>query len=103
MWRLLDLRPNLDAVFVASDVMATGALYALRRAGRRVPEDVAVIGFDDLMLATQTRPKLTTMRQPIEDYGSVAARILLDSLDGGEPPAGGATLLPTRLVIRESA
>jgi hypothetical protein len=59
-----DLRPNLDAVFVASDVMATGALYALRRAGRQVPGDVAVVGFDDLILATQTRPKLTTMRQP---------------------------------------
>jgi DNA-binding LacI/PurR family transcriptional regulator len=103
MWRLLDLRPNLDAVFVASDVMATGALYALRRAGRRVPEDVAVIGFDDLLLATQTRPKLTTMRQPIEEYGAMAARILLDSLDGGEAPAGGATLLPTRLIVRESA
>ena len=53
--RLLDQRPTLDAVFVASDIMAAGALHALRRAGRRVPDDVAVVGFDDLALAAYTR------------------------------------------------
>ncbi|MBO0867785.1 MAG: LacI family DNA-binding transcriptional regulator [Micromonosporaceae bacterium] len=102
MSRLLDQRPGLDAVFVASDVMATGALYVLQRAGRRVPDDVAVIGFDDLALAAHTRPRLTTVRQPIEQYGAVAARLLLDILDHGST-ANGATLLPTSLVVRESA
>jgi DNA-binding LacI/PurR family transcriptional regulator len=101
MWRLLDQRPTLDAVFVASDIMAAGALHALRRAGRRVPEDVAVIGFDDLALAKQTRPRLTTVRQPIEQFGALAARRLLAALDGEE--LEDATVLPTMLIARESA
>jgi DNA-binding LacI/PurR family transcriptional regulator len=102
MARLLDQRPGLDAVFVASDVMATGALWALQRAGRRVPEDVAVVGFDDLALAAHTRPRLTTVRQPIEQLGAVAARQLLSCLDGGEE-SQAPTLLPTTLVTRDSA
>jgi DNA-binding LacI/PurR family transcriptional regulator len=101
MSRLLDQRPALDAVFVASDVMATGALWALQRAGRRVPEDVAVIGFDDLALAAHTRPRLTTVRQPIEQFGAVAAQQLLSCLDGGHEDIL-PTLLPTTLVVRDS-
>ena len=101
MWRLLDQRPGLDAVFVASDIMATGALHALRRAGRRVPDDVAVIGFDDLPLAQHTTPPLTTVRQPIEEVGTAAAHRLLLVLDGeGEDQD---PLLPTTLIARESA
>jgi DNA-binding LacI/PurR family transcriptional regulator len=101
MWRLLDQRPGLDAVFVASDIMAAGALHALRRSGRRVPDDVAVIGFDDLPLAQHTQPPLTTIRQPLERVGAVAAQRLLAELDGV-----GDTLdpvLPTTLVARASA
>ena len=64
--RLLDHRPALDAVFVASDLMAVGALRALRRLGRRVPDDVAVIGFDDSALAQLTEPRLSTVRQPVD-------------------------------------
>ena len=101
MARLLDQRPCLDAVFVASDVMATGALWALQRARRRVPEDVAVIGFDDLALAAHTRPRLTTVRQPIEQFGAIAAQKLLDLLDGGSDTVGPA-VLPTTLVVRDS-
>jgi len=101
MWRLLDQRPGLDAVFVASDIMATGALHALRRAGRRVPDDVAIIGFDDLPLAQHTQPPLTTVRQPIEEIGTIAARRMLAELDGlaDEQEA----LLPTTLITRISA
>jgi DNA-binding LacI/PurR family transcriptional regulator len=101
MWRLLDQRPGLDAVFVASDIMAAGALHALRRAGRRVPEDVAVVGFDDHALAQQTRPPLTTVRQPIEQFGSVAAGLLLAALNGDDDQE--AIVLPTTLITRESA
>ncbi len=101
MWRLLDQRPGLDAVFVASDIMAAGALHALHRAGRRVPDDVAVVGFDDLVLAQQTRPPLTTMRQPIEQFGTLAAQYLMAAMDGEERDE--ATVLPTTLVARESA
>jgi DNA-binding LacI/PurR family transcriptional regulator len=101
MWRLLDQRPGIDAVFVASDIMAAGALHALRRAGRRVPEDVAVIGFDDLPMAQHTQPPLTTVRQPLERFGAVAADRLLAALDGTDDDID--PVLPTTLVTRESA
>jgi DNA-binding LacI/PurR family transcriptional regulator len=97
---LLDRAPDLDAVFVASDVMALGALVALRRAGRRVPEDVAVGGFDDSSAAVAARPALTTIRQPWRRISNEMVRLLLSAIDG-EPPA--AVILPTELVRRQSA
>lgn len=103
MWRLLDHRPGLDAVFVASDIMAVGALHTLRRAGRRVPDDVAVIGFDDLPLAQHTQPPLTTIRQPLELVGAAAAHRLLAELDGATDDPGAHSVLPTNLVARASA
>ena len=63
MARLLDRVPDLDAVFVASDLMALGALAELRRRGRQVPDDVAVVGFDDIAMAALAEPPLTTLRQ----------------------------------------
>jgi DNA-binding LacI/PurR family transcriptional regulator len=102
MGLLLDRRPAIDAVFAASDLMALGALHALRRAGRRVPEDVAVIGFEDSPLARHTEPKLTTVRQPVEAMGArMAAELLALIGRGGEDPT--QTVLPTELVIRDSA
>jgi DNA-binding LacI/PurR family transcriptional regulator len=101
MWRLLDQRPGLDAVFVASDIMAAGALHALRRAGRKVPDDIAVIGFDDLPLAQHTQPPLTTIRQPLDRVGAVAAARLLAELDGISEEAD--PILPTTLISRSSA
>jgi DNA-binding LacI/PurR family transcriptional regulator len=100
MTELLERAPDLDAVFVASDVMALGALATLRRAGRRVPEDVAVGGFDDSSAAIAARPALTTMRQPLKRAAAEMVRLLLGIIDG-EPRA--AVILPTELVIRESA
>jgi DNA-binding LacI/PurR family transcriptional regulator len=100
MRQLLDDDPRLDAVFVASDLMAEGALRTLRRAGRRVPDDVAVIGFDDVALARYTEPPLTTVRQPISEIGRVLAGQLL-RLAAGEDIAP-EVVLPTELVIRES-
>jgi DNA-binding LacI/PurR family transcriptional regulator len=101
MRQLLADDPALDAVFVASDLMAEGALRALRQAGRRVPDDVAVIGFDDNEIARYTEPPLTTVRQPIIDIGRTMARQLLRIADGEAVEA--ATVLPTELVVRESA
>jgi DNA-binding LacI/PurR family transcriptional regulator len=101
MRQLLDDDPRLDAVFVASDLMAEGALRTLRRAGRRVPDDVAVIGFDDVELARYTEPPLTTVRQPISDIGRVLAGQLL-RMAAGEDVAP-EVILPTELVVRESA
>jgi DNA-binding LacI/PurR family transcriptional regulator len=100
MRALLDRRPDLDAVFVASDLMALGALDALRAAGRRVPDDVALVGFDDSELARSADPPLTTVRQPIELLGSEMARLLLDQLDRGAGPTG--VVLHTELVVRRS-
>ncbi|MEU8076097.1 LacI family DNA-binding transcriptional regulator [Catellatospora citrea] len=102
MQRLLDQRPQLDAVFAASDVMAAGAVRYLRQAGRRIPDDVAVVGFDDHALAAQVRPALTTVRQPVELMGATAVQGLLAAA-AGEAPREHATVLPTELVVRDSA
>jgi DNA-binding LacI/PurR family transcriptional regulator len=101
MRQLLDDDPRLDAVFVASDLMAHGALGTLREMGRRVPDDVAVVGFDDVGLARYTDPPLTTVRQPIVQQGRELARQLL-RLAAGETIAD-AVVLPTELIIRGTA
>ncbi|PZF97992.1 LacI family DNA-binding transcriptional regulator [Micromonospora deserti] len=101
MRRLLAEHPDLDAVFAASDLMAHAALRALREAGRRVPEDVAVVGFDDIETAAYTEPPLTTVRQPIQEIGREMTRQLL-RLAAGEP-VEPAVILPTELIVRESA
>jgi DNA-binding LacI/PurR family transcriptional regulator len=101
MRQLLDDDPQIDAVFVASDLMAEGALRTLRQAGRRVPDDVAVVGFDDIELARYTEPPLTTVRQPIEEIGRRLARQLLRLAAGEEIES--ALILPTELIVRESA
>ena len=82
---LIDATPEIDGVFVASDLMGIGALRALREASRRVPDDVAVVGFDDAPLAAYADPPLTTVRQPKHEMGRDAAGILLDLLAGGNP------------------
>jgi DNA-binding LacI/PurR family transcriptional regulator len=99
--RLLDRTPELDAVFAASDLMAAGALRALKQAGRRVPEDVAVIGFDDSAIAAYAEPPLTTVRQPVEEMGRQMTRLLLAKVAGGA--AGMSVVLKTELVVRASA
>ena len=100
MRELLAARPDLDAVFAANDAMAAGAISALREAGKRVPEDVAVAGFDDSAIAAETEPALTTMRQPFDRISAEMVRVLVDIIDG----RGSSTLtLPTLLVERESA
>lgn len=98
---LLAHDPDVEAVFVASDVVAFGALAAIRESGRRVPEDVAVVGFDDARLARYTSPPLTTVHLPARDLGSCAAQMLL-RLILGEELNEEQVFLETELVIRES-
>ncbi|MGC9335034.1 MAG: LacI family DNA-binding transcriptional regulator [Anaerolineae bacterium] len=99
MQRLLPHEP--DAVFVASDSMALGALRALREAGKRVPDEVAVVGFDNMPQAATADPPLTTIRQPIQQTGILAVEMLIDILENGADPAR-RIILPTELVIRAS-
>ncbi|MER5864795.1 LacI family DNA-binding transcriptional regulator [Kitasatospora sp. NPDC002040] len=102
MERLLDEHPDLDGVFAANDLMARGAVAVLTERGRRVPEDVAVIGFDDSSAATVGLPTLTTVRQPVEQMAAEMTRILLERID--DPLAGpGSVLFEPELVVRESA
>jgi len=92
--------PPVDAVFAASDLMAAGALRALRAAGRRVPEDVAVVGFEDSAVARYAQPPLTTVCQPIEEMGRQATRMLLAKVAG--EATGMHLILDTQLVVRAS-
>ena len=91
-----------DAVFVISDTMASGALQALRDAGRRVPDDVAVMGFDGLDETTVSQPILSTVAQPIAELGREAVRMLLGRITAPGPGAPGQRYLPTHLVLRRS-
>jgi DNA-binding LacI/PurR family transcriptional regulator len=102
MVTLLAEHPDLDAVFVASDLMASGVLRVLREAGREVPDDVAVVGFDDSIFAATTTPPLTTVRQDAEGLGRRAAELLVDLLRG-DPVRSGGEILPTELIVRDSA
>lgn len=102
MRQLLQTHPDLDAVFVASDLMARGALGVLAATGRTVPEDVAVVGYDDSPVATASPPRLTTVAQPSERMGWEMAEVLLGVL-AGAPRTARATILPTTLVVRDTA
>ena len=92
---------NFDALFIASDVMGLGALRALREAGKSVPKDVALVGYDDLPPAIMADPQLTTIRQPIKRIGIQAVDILLEIISNGPQPPR-RVILGTELVIRES-
>lgn len=92
---------EFDAVFAHNDLSATGALQAVRESGRRVPDDVAVVGFDDVPAAAYSEPPLTTVHQPLLQMGAAAARMLLSHF-AGEPPPPEPDVIPTHLVVRGS-
>jgi DNA-binding LacI/PurR family transcriptional regulator len=101
MARILDARPDVDAVFAASDRMAAGALDTILASGRHVPDDVAVVGYDDSPIAAATRPPLTSVRQPIEEMGREMARLLVDAIERPQP-AARRVVLATELIARAS-
>ncbi|MDP9393677.1 MAG: LacI family transcriptional regulator [Actinomycetota bacterium] len=102
MEELLAAHPDVDGVFAANDLMAQGALLVLRERGVAVPERVAVVGYDDSSAATASRPRLTTVRQPLEDMAGEMARLLLERLSApGGPPT--STVFDPTLVLRRSA
>lgn len=101
MHALLDRFPDLDGVFAANDSIAVGAIQALHERGRRVPDDVGVVGFDDVPLAMATQPRLTTVRQPLVQMGRTIADLVLDQIEGIAGPR--QIVVPTELRVRESA
>lgn len=101
MQALLRQSQPIDAVFCANDLMALGAMRAITQAGLRIPQDIAVCGFDDLPSASNTLPPLTTVRQHIDDLGFAAARSLISILEG-QQEAPFYQRLPVELVIRDS-
>ena len=102
MKALLRRHPTLDAVFVANDPMAFGALETLHALGRRVPDDVAVIGFDDVLAAASTTPPLTTVRQPLEEMTRAMADLLFRRIEDAEGESE-FVVCPTSLIHRASA
>ncbi|MGW1818368.1 LacI family DNA-binding transcriptional regulator [Streptomyces sp. NPDC002125] len=104
MAELLAAHPDLDAVFVSNDMMASGALRVLRERGVRVPEDVAVVGFDDMAsVAEATEPPLTTVRQDVEGMGRLMVRLLMERLNSDTGSWPESVITPTELIRRASA
>ena len=99
--RLLEQGIEFDAVFAHNDLSAAGALKAIREAGLQVPQDVAVIGFDDVPLASHTEPPLSTVHQPMRQMGAAAAQLLIGHFEGNALPEA-PTVIPTELIVRGS-
>lgn len=99
--RLLALPRPPTAIFAANDVSALGALAAIRKAGLHVPDDISLVGFDDVSLAAQFHPTLTTVRQPLSQMARAAVNLLLAMIAGIEPPSPLITV-PTQLMVRET-
>ena len=100
-YRLLAGHPEVDGIVCYDDQLAFGVLQACAQLARRVPEDVAVVGCNDLPLAGQVSPALTTQHIPRYQMGAAAAKMLLDCIEGGQPL--GEKVFPHRLVVRDSA
>ncbi len=99
---LLQQTPRPTAIFVCNDMMAIGAMRAAAQLGLRVPEDIAIVGFDDIQLASYTNPSLTTVAQPKQEIGQLAVKLLFERMsDPSLPPRH--TILSTQLIIRESS
>jgi DNA-binding LacI/PurR family transcriptional regulator len=99
---LRDANPRPDAIFCVSDTLGIAAVHGAGGIGMRVPDDLAVIGFDDIAAATMIRPELTTVRQPMRELGATAVNLLLKRLRNPRSPVSGV-VLPHELVIRGSA
>jgi DNA-binding LacI/PurR family transcriptional regulator len=98
--RLLARHPEIDGIFAANDIMAIAAIAAIQERGRRVPDDIAVVGFDDSLLSQTHRPAITTVRQDIIGLGAAAAETMIALLQDREPVID---FLPTEIMIRETA
>jgi LacI family transcriptional regulator len=102
--QLIQRTPRPTAIFASNDLMALGAMQAIREQGLQIPQDVSLVGFDDIPQASMTHPQLTTVRQPLDQMGRVAVRLLLEQIEQSENPERAArrVTLATRLIERES-
>ena len=101
MKQILSMKDRPTAVFISSDVQAAGAIRALQEAGLKIPDDMAIVGFDDIELASYTIPALTTVRQPKYEMGAIAARMLLEHMQQDDL-IPKRQILETELVVRSS-
>jgi LacI family transcriptional regulator len=100
--RIAQTKPRPDAVFAANDLAAIGCLAALGEAGLRVPEDVALAGFDDIPIARYVAPALTTIRVPIAALGAAALEMLAKGVEAPGTQATLSTAMPVELIVRRS-
>jgi DNA-binding LacI/PurR family transcriptional regulator len=101
--RRLAARRDVTAVFVSNDQMALGVLHALHEAGRPVPDEVSVVGYDDIPEAAHLLPPLTTVRTDFAEIGTRSLRLLLNRIDGSTEPPKPESLVPVDLVVRRSS
>ncbi len=102
MKTLLSLRKRPTAVFARNDFTAIGAISAAKESGLRIPQEMAIVGYDDVPLASHTSPPLTTVHQPTLEQGKIAAELLLRRMESVEPPAGQERVMECKLVVRAS-
>ncbi len=100
--RELAARQDYTAIFATADILAAGLISGLSEAGRKVPEDISVVGFDDLNIARLTSPQLTTVHQDVVEKGVIAVRMLIDALQGENDSMARSIVMPVRLVSRQS-
>jgi len=103
MEKFLQDGQRLDAVFCGNDLLAIGAMEAVKKSGRTVPDDIAIVGFDDIELASLVTPQLTTVRQPLDKVASLACSLILDRIEGKEQGGPKEILIEPELIVRESA
>ncbi len=103
MKKLLNLKKRPTAVFAANDLMALGAMLAIREANLRIPEDIALVGLDDIPAAKLVHPPLTTISQMQEDIGRTAAEMIFERIEGTAPDESRLVEMPYKLIVRESA
>ena len=101
MNQLLEMAKPPRAVLVGNNLMTLGALQAAHKRGVRIPEDIGIVGFDDMPWASSLRPPLTVIAQPVEELGRIAARLLLDRLNDSQLPVK-QVIRPPRLIVRAS-
>ena len=100
--RELAKRHDFTAIFATADILAAGLISGLAEAGRKVPEDISIVGFDDLNIARLTSPQLTTVHQDVVEKGVIAASMLIDALQGESDAISPSVVMPVRLVSRQS-